>query len=112
MTSSVFIFPSLQLTQMLRLEPPALLAFCTFAPSGTACDGPRDQAGSSTENCFSFHQAVLSAGVPGSPNPIEEAWGSTAIQWGRSRAGGRSGHAYVQQQGGESTADTAETSPE
>lgn len=51
MTSSVFIFLSLQLTQMLRLETPALLA-----SSGTACDGPRDKTGYSTWNCFSFQQ--------------------------------------------------------
>lgn len=111
MTSSVFIFPSLQLTQMPRLEPPALLACCTFAPFGTACDGPGDQAGCSTENCFSFQQAVLSAGVPGSPNPIEKAWWSTAIQRGRSGAGADQDTLMCSSRE-ESPADTAAASPE
>lgn len=77
MTSSVFIFLSLQLTQMLRLETPALLA-----SSGTACDGPRDKTGYGTWNCFSFQQTVLSICIPGSQNPRGKAWESTATQRG------------------------------
>lgn len=78
MTSSVFIFLSLQLTQMLRLETPGLLA-----SSGTACDGPRDKTGYSTWNCFSFQQTVLSICIPGSQNPRGKALESTATQRGR-----------------------------
>lgn len=47
-TSAMFVFPSLQLTQMLRLETCALLACWTFAPCGPACDSVGHQAGNST----------------------------------------------------------------